>query len=263
MFDLTATIVTYKNELPILRQTIESLNNAFPKVQIVIFDNSLDKEYFSLLKSELCFKNVLFIDSKENKGFGAGHNMAENFCNESKYHLILNPDVIVNKNTLYQIIDYMNANTRIGVISPKILNSDLTFQYSNKRYPTLIALILRRIFKSDDTNIPYFKRKLDYYLLKDIDHAKDFDPPLLSGCFMVFQREVFRAISGFDENFFLYFEDFDICLRVKEHGYRVSYLSSASCIHLWERGNSYKTKHAYNLVKSMIIFYKKWGLKLT
>jgi GT2 family glycosyltransferase len=173
----------------------------------------------------------------------------------SKYHFIINPDILINENTIKNLCDFMDAHPDCAICCPKVLNPDGTVQYLAKRRPTLSALLARRIHKGP------FKKIEDRYLAMELDHSKPFEAEFCTGCFSVIRTDVFKKIKGFDETYFLYFVDADITMEAKKHG-KAYYTPDATVVHMWHRETAKSFKPFMLQLKSMFIYMKKWGYKL-
>ncbi len=262
MIELTVTIVTYNTDLDVLQNAINSILGETEDLFIVVADNNSDKGYYSKLIKQLRHNKIKVVRTELNGGYGYGHNYAESYCVHSKYHLIMNADIVVHEGSLNKMLDYMKNNNDIAILFPKVLNPDGSIQFLNKREPTLIDVALRRMIPNFLSKSKIIKRRMAYYEMRDIGYESNYDLPLVSGCFMLFDRNFFKKVQGFDESFFMYFEDFDICKRVSEAGGRISYIYSASITHFWERGSSKNVNLFLSLIRSMVLYFNKWGWRL-
>jgi GT2 family glycosyltransferase len=259
--ELTVTIVTFKTDLSKLKEAIESVLSEINSVFVIVADNDSGEDYFNALRHCLSNSYVNVLSTKRNGGYGFGHNYAERNCPPSSFHLVMNADVLIHDGALNKMIDYMKKNPSISILAPKVLNPDGSLQYLNKREPTLLDFILRRIFIGPLREISFVKKRLNYFEMRDIGYDNNYDLNRISGCFMLFDRTFFQKVNGFDENFFMYFEDFDLCRRISDVGGRISFISNVSITHYWERGSSKDLKLFISLVKSMVIYFNKWGWK--
>ena len=262
MVELTVTIVTYNTDIDLLHSAINSVVDSKSDVSIVVADNSENDLYHSLLKQQQFGSDkVKVVRTGFNGGYGYGHNYAEKHCPDSKYHLVMNADVVIHANSLDKMLQQMR-DSDISILSPKVLNIDGIIQYLNKREPALIDLVLRRATPSMFLDNKIIKKRMDFYEMRDVGYNSSYDLPLVSGCFMLFARDTFRKVDGFDERYFMYFEDFDICKKVSQAGGRITYMHNASITHFWERGSAKNFGLFVSLVKSMVLYFNKWGWKL-
>lgn len=253
--DLSLAIVTYNNSA-IIEPTINSILASIPTeytYKLYIIDNNSSDYTLDILKK---FEgDIEIINLDNNNGFGYGHNAILNRLN-SRYHIVVNPDIYVeNKEQIKKMINYMDDNLEVGLLSPLIVNPDLTVQYLCKTNPTVFDMLIRRLHPN------LFPKRQDKYVLKDSGYNKIFKIEYASGCFMLFRTELFLKLNGFDESFFMYLEDADITRRVNQISKAV-FFPETRVIHAWERGGHKSLKLAMITIASMITYFKKWGLKL-
>lgn len=248
-------MVAYRNPPAMLRDAIVSFLKTDCHVQLTIVDNSPSRDLSSSLK-DLAVNYHFYGD---NVGFGKGHNWVICSVNNSRYHIILNPDIIISPSTIGNLIAFMNDNPAIGIVSPKILNEDGTIQFLNKRYPSVFDLFLRRFIPSFLQN--FFHERLDRYEMKDVGYDNICDVECISGCFMFCRTDVLKAVGGFDSRYFMYLEDFDLCREVQKAGYRTVYYPFATVTHIWERASHKSLNLARVHIHSAIKYFNKWGWK--
>jgi GT2 family glycosyltransferase len=258
MKDITISIVTYNSE-QYIEKLINSLVISITKTldyMIYIIDNNSNDNTKSIIR-ELENKHKVVIDIIENEkniGFGAAHNMILNKVN-SKYHIAVNPDIVVANKCIIDLMEYMDNHTEIGLISPLIKYPTGETQYLCKRNPTLLDLMIRLLYPNG------FKKRQDYFTMMNTEYNKVFNLEYATGCFMLFRTEVLKKLMGFDEKIFLYLEDADITRRVNQISRSVFYPYSY-VIHEWERGSHKRIKLMIINIKSAIYYFRKWGVKL-
>jgi GT2 family glycosyltransferase len=252
IYDITGTIVLYKNERTILLGAINSFLDTSLQVKLFLVDNSPTDE----LKNIITDSRIEYIHNPSNPGFGTSHNYAiKKSLTLSKYHLVLNPDIYFENNVLKELINYLEKNKNIGVIMPKILYPDGSNQYLAKLLPTPFDFIIRRL-------IPFktFKEKVAYkFELRRSNYTQIIDVPFLSGCFLIFRTKVLDRVNGFDEHIFMYTEDIDICRRINNEKYRSVFYPEVHVYHDHEAKSflSFKIFRVY--LKSAIYYFNKWG----
>lgn len=253
-YDISIGIVTYNNS-KIIEKTINSIvKNIEDKCEyiIYIFDNNSNDNTVELIKK--LNGNICVIETKENRGFGAGHNKALGIIN-SKYHIIVNPDIIIENNCIIEMLEYMDKNTDVGMLTPLIKYPNGEIQYLCKQHPTVLDQAIRLLCKNK------FKKRQAYYTMLDTGYNKEFKVPYASGCFMFLRTDIFKRINGFDENFFMYMEDADITRRVNEISKTIFYPYNY-VIHEWARGSHKNKKLMMISLQSSFYYFKKWGLKI-
>jgi GT2 family glycosyltransferase len=221
--------------------------------EIIVVDNNSTEGNLDELKAR--FSDVYFIELDENVGFGKANNIGVE-KSSGDYILILNPDTVLEENTLQIMYDYMESNKDAGIAGCKVLNSDGSFQLACRRgFPTPWVSFtklfgLQKLFPK----VKIFARYNQTY--KSINETYEIDSVI--GAFMFIRRSVWDEVGGFDEAFFMYGEDIDLCYRVKKKGHKVMYVHTTSIIHY--KGISTKRstidvlQHFYD---AMNIFSKK------
>lgn len=220
-------IYVYYNSFAEIKKSIESIINGNQDLsyEIIIVINGDDCNQANLL-TQLSNK-IKIVHAKENIGFGSANNLGAKNSN-GKYILILNPDTIVYENTLSYIIDELKDNGDIGLANCKLLTEDKSIQKTAiyKRFsPTYLILEYFFVYKW-----PIFKNFVKSYFYNDNDYDKVQNPEVISGAFMMFKRELYTSLKGFDEDFFMYSEDHNICLRAGKKT-KILYLPEVSVTH--------------------------------
>jgi GT2 family glycosyltransferase len=250
MYDISLSIVTYNNG-DIIEKTIESLvshlENKLSYVLYVIDNNSKDD---TVKKVQGCNGNIVLIRNNKNLGFGAGHNEVLDKIN-SKYHIVVNPDITIVNNIIFEMFEYMENHKEIGLLTPLVKYPDGEIQYLCKRNPTVTDLFIRLVFPNS------FKKRQDYFTMKETGYDKPFEVEYATGCFMFFRTEIFKQVKGFDEHIFLYLEDADITRRVNQISKTIFYPYNF-VIHDWQRGAHKNLKLMWINVKSALWYFWKW-----
>lgn len=176
------------------------------------------------------------VRNKEPRGFGANHNTA---CHHASgdFYCVLNPDVRLTSDPFPELVRELSAS-RAGAVAPLIVDSGGTIQDSARRFPT-VASLLRRALPSP---LP-----LDYPI-----GDEPFSPDWVAGMFMLFRSEVFRDIGGFDERYFLYYEDVDLCARLRLRGYDIRLTPRARAVHDAQRDSHRKLAYFARHLRSAL-----------
>ena len=251
-YNISATIVTY-NSYDKCRETLESIYKYTKGVELTVYivDNNSTDRSPERLKED--FPSIVLIKNDDNKGFGHGHNCVLSIL-DSRFHFIVNPDIIIETDIFSELSEYLDKNPDVGLVTPKILNMDGTDQMLPKRDPSVLALLGRRIFKKA------LKNEVGYYQMldKNLDEINDIE--FATGCFFGIDTDLFKEINGFDERFFLYYEDMDITRRARAVR-RAVYNPFFYVYHAWERSSAHSLRYFVVLVKGMFTYFKKWGFK--
>lgn len=246
---VTGCIVTYNNMKTIKKAIDTILEYTDENFRLYVVDNNSTDGTPKFIREN--YPEVCVIETGTNSGFGAGHNIVLPMLS-SEYHIVINPDIVINENAIEKIIDFMDANPDVGLLSPKICFPDGREQILGKRNPRLKYLIASRM--RDEENPSKLLRE---YAMKDCDLSDVTDIENTTGCFMVFRTSVFKELKGFDEGYFMYFEDADIARRAKKIS-RVVYYPHATILHEWGRESKRNFKLMLIHIQSMFRYFFKW-----
>ena len=193
-----------------------------------------------------------------NAGFGHAHNLAFSRLPPAAFHAVINPDVEFPPDAIDAMLAAMNSDATIVLAGPALFNPDGTRQYLCKRYPSLRALFARRFASEAVLRSLSLKRDADYYEMRDADYEGLIEPEFMSGAFMLFRREAYLMLGGFDERFFMYLEDADITLRARAIG-RAVYVPAAKFTHQWARGSHRSRWLTWVTIVSAFRLFNKHG----
>ena len=243
------SIVLFNNELQLIENVLDCCAKEVSSEDIYLIDNSTNSK-LEILKSSYG-TNYL---KEQNRGFGAGHNAAfKNFdlLNRYQYTLILNPDIIFEKNTIINLVKFLDKNIEVGALMPKILNFDGSLQYARRCLPTPKHLFYKKFFPSSNC--------AKEYELKGNEPTKPIQLIAICGCFMLIRNKVLEEVNLFDERFFMYFEDFDLARRISMVS-KVIYYPLEKVYHLAQREHRKNFKLFLYLILSAIKYFLKWGI---
>jgi len=252
--DISVIIVNY-NVKDYLLQCLRSLNASVGSIttEVIVVDN--DSHDGSVEELQPLFPFVRWIALDENIGFGRANNVGLEHAS-GRYVLYLNPDTIIGADTLSVMCRFLDEHPKTGIAGCKVLNPDGSFQVACRRglptpWVSFCKLFgLQRLFPSSKLFAGYNLT----YLPVDASYAVD----ALIGAFMVGRTELMRSLGGFDPAFFMYGEDIDLCYRVQQAGFDVTYVHTTSIVHY--KGESTK-RSSINEVRvfydAMEIFAKK------
>lgn len=272
--DLSIIILNW-NTRDLLEKCLRSLEcpQQGVAVEVIVVDNASEDDSREMVARE--FPQFRLIFNKKNLGFGAGNNVAIP-QSKGRYVMFLNSDTVVMSGALSALVRYGDEHPDIGVLGPKLLNGDGSLQYSCRRFPNLAAGFFRntplgRLFPNN--------RFASDYLMQDWDHATPRDVDWVSGAALMVRREVLDVIGGFDEDYYMYCEDVDLCRRAGnvplpastsagmepgqtaasgERTWRVVYFPDAQIYHLiGKSSDKAPTRMTYEFHRSQYLFYKK------
>lgn len=183
---------------------------------------------------------VTVIENSLPQGFGANHNQAFSRCRE-EFFCVVNPDIILTADIFYHLISLLSRDNA-GAAAPVLVDSSGRLQDSARKFPTP-GRIVSRVFRRK-------KHGCDYPLSDDY-----ISPDWIAGMFMLFPSRVYRKIGGFDERYFMYCEDADICMRLRNSGYTVLVNTRVQAVHNPRRKSHYSPKHLWWHITSLLRFF--------
>ena len=258
---LSIIIVNYKTAA-LTKTLIESLlSDTLPQgTEIIVVDNNSGDDSVFLLRSD--FPEITVIDNKENTGLSGGTNTAIEYAGGA-YYLILNPDMVAIPGSVKTLVDYMDANSDVGISAGKLLSPSGELQYSSYRFYTPATIFYRRTWLGKTEKGQLIN---DRFLMKDFDHESEKDVDWLMGSCLMVRAKAAKEVGGMDERFFLYFEDVDWCRRMWEKGWRVVYVPSASFSHFHQRSSEggsllslFTNRAVREHIKSAVKYFLKFG----
>ena len=188
---------------------------------------------------------IYFITNKEVKGFGENHNYAFN-SSTCDYFVIINPDVRIKKICFKDLIKYFNIDNTF-LLSPKAVDESNHMQDNAREFPSLITPILRKL------NFLQKNKYNDSHDYNEVDWV--------SGMFMIMKSENFKNIGMFDSKFFMYYEDVDLCKRIKISGGKTLRINTQTVIHVGNHQSHKSFKFFYIHLKSMLYYHIKYLFK--
>ena len=259
--DISIIIVYYKSE-EITKNCLKSIKQAdlsgFSYEIIVVNNSAEDKQ------AEQEFKEIIpgikFIQSEKNLGMGKGNNLGIKQA-QGDFILILNADIIVKKGAIETLFNFIKNDSNIGLVAPKLLNSDNSLQISCFRFPKFWIPIVRRTFLGK-----FFKNYLDEFIMADFDRNNIREVDWIMGSCFLARKEALKKIGNFDPRYFMYLEDVDLCRSLWAAGYKVFYNPESEIIHDHGRASAkekwylapFKNKLAQEHIKSWLRYFWKW-----
>lgn len=246
---ISGCIVTYNGGDEVV-SCIESILSYTKNIDFTLYvsDNFSTDNTVELIRHH--FPEVIVLENEKNGGFGYGHNQVIPLLN-SDYHCVINPDIVVDSEVISNLVNYLQEHSQIGLITPKILNQDGTEQYLPKRNPKFSYVILSKF--------PGLKKFRREYTRQDEEFNQPTEVDFCTGCFFLTPTEVFKKMGGFDDHFYMYFEDGDLSRRVKKAGYEVVFHPLEQVYHHWHRENTKNIKGILRFLHSMIKYFVRWG----
>jgi N-acetylglucosaminyl-diphospho-decaprenol L-rhamnosyltransferase len=247
--DLSIVIVGWNTKV-LLKQCLDSVYANPPQCNfdVWVVDNSSSDDSVSMVKS--CFPGIHLIENRKNVGFAAANNQALQQC-QGTYILLLNPDTIVKQNVFDRLLSYMKDNPQVGGTGPRLLNGDGSFQLSCYPFPSVSREFWRLFYL--DKIIPYGiydSQKWNQNTPRDVDS--------IQGACLLVRKEALSQVGTFDESFFLYSEEIDLCYRIKKGGWQLAWIPDVEVIHFGgQSSKQVATQSFLNLYRGKVKFFRK------
>jgi len=268
---LSVSIVLHNSPVELLRRALQSLHSSaqlaweagcLDRVTVYLVDNASEEMYRAQLERELAgapqseFFSVLYSAQASNRGFGYGHNTVLPLLT-SDFHLVLNPDVELEGDTLRAGILTLQQGDDIALASPMVLGGNGAQEFLCKRYPSVLVLFLRGFAPRMVRRL--FQQRLADYEMRDMcSGSQQVNVAIASGCFMLMRTATLRAVRGFNDDFFLYFEDFDLSLRLREQG-RLVFDPAMRIVHHGGYAANKGWLHLKYFISSAVMFFNRHG----
>lgn len=220
--------------------------------EVIVVDNHSDD--FSVEAVRQSYPVVRILPQERNLGFGAGHNRAFE-QSRGRFVFVLNPDSHLSSAAIVALIGCAEQHPESAIFGPRVLNPDGSVQHSARRFPTLAAglyrhSVLGRLFP----NNPAVRN----YLQTDWDHRDSREVDWVSGCAMLIRRSALVQMGGFEEVYYMYVEDVDICWRARQAGWTVWFCAQAEVTHRKARASDLApNRMIYHHHRSMYIFFRR------
>jgi N-acetylglucosaminyl-diphospho-decaprenol L-rhamnosyltransferase len=229
--------VVSHGQAELVSRFLEDLGHLTPSLDVILTCNIPDPDP---MPSE-GLPNFRRIDNSSPKGFGANHNAAFEHCT-SEFFCVANPDVRLTRDPFDELIPCMD-DPEVGLVAPRVVDPAGNHEDSARYFPTPASLA-GKMLGLGEGRYP-------------VDGEDAVAVEWVAGMFMLFRAEAFRAIGGFDERFFLYYEDVDICARLWKAGWRVQLHPEVSVIHAAQRTSRRKALYMATHLASMARYFAK------
>ncbi len=272
---LSASIVTFRSNVALFSALVESLvcalrraRTEFPVVTdlaVVINDTreediaAIERAVEKIRASAPEYVRLRVVKGHGNVGYGAGQNRALETVS-SDYHLILNPDVFLETDAVLEGLRYLDEHAEVAMLVPQGFDPQNEYARLSKRHPTLLVLLLRAFaVRSSDGLLGRRVARYTYGGELPCDAPKSIT--LASGCFMLCRTDTLKKVNGFDERYFLYFEDYDLSLRVKNYGPIVE-LPQARITHYGGHTARRDLRRVVHFLRSGVRFFNRYGWRI-
>lgn len=272
--ELSVSVVLHHSDIDRLEVCLNSLRASIAEAihrgllqsaRISLVDNSCEERYRlavnGLLDSlaEVPGQTSELLSLSENRGFGHAHNRVMDSV-PSDFHLILNPDTELEPAALSAGITAIMEEGAV-LASPRVVGADGQQEFLCKRYPSVMLLLLRGFAPGFVRR--WFQPRLSEYEMRDVCIGNErADVPIASGCFMLVRVSALRETGGFDDGYFLYFEDFDLSIRLQSRG-RLVYVPEMRIKHYGGYAARKGLRHLRHFVASGVRFFHRYGWRWT
>lgn len=255
MNPFAVAIISY-NTWEHLRACLATVTAETPS-EIVVVDNASSDCSAAMVETQ--YPPVILQVNKTNVGYGAAANQAIARC-RAKYILLLNPDTRLRPGTLAVLNRYLDQNPRAAIVGPRLVEEDGTLQASCYPFPTP----LNTFFENSKTAV-FLGRRIRRHVpvlrnlyLRTWAHDQPKVVPWIKGAALAIRRTAFEAVRGFDESYFMYFEDADLCYRLKTAGWEVHFTPESTVVHAGGASTwKYRTEMNVRLLTSTLRFYER------
>jgi len=257
--DLSLIILNY-NTKNLLRECLRGIRICAPKLamEVIVVDNASSDKSVEMVVAE--FPEVKVIRAESNLGYAGGNNLGIKAA-VGRYIMVMNADILLMPDALERLVSFMDANPKVGLVGPQLLNPDRTIQRSCYRFHSLLTPIYRRTVVG---LLPFARQSNSDYLMKDFDHGSERDVDWLLGGALVARREAVAEVGPLDTGFFMYMDDTDWCRRFWEKGWRVTYCPEAKMVHFHQRQSSggvvalFRKPTARYHARSAVTYFRKY-----
>ena len=250
MASIAVVIVNY-NTRDYLRECLGAVLLEAP-YQVVVVDNASSDGSVEMVRA--CYPSVKLHENVLNRGYGAAANQGIADCT-AEYVLLLNSDTLVHAGALHALAAYLDQHPDVAIVGPRLVNPDGTLQLSCYPFPGTFKWFLHyEVSGQLIRRVPILRD----YQRRTWPHTKAQPVPWVMGAALTIRREAFEAVGGFDESFFMYCEETDLCYRLKSVDWQVHFVPTATVMHVGQAStNQYRTEMAVQHIASRLLFYRK------
>jgi GT2 family glycosyltransferase len=272
---LCVSVVVHNSSLERLEATLRCLaaalrwavdDGALDAVEVVLYDNASHAAYQDSLGKRVAALadqfppplHLMQMRSEENRGYGRGVNEAAK-ARDAEFLLVLNPDIDLAPDAIVAALACLKRRGDAVCVAPRCTGRTGEPEYLCKRYPAVLDLLLRGLALAPLERL--FHKRLAHYEYRELSGATASEVMLVSGACMFMRRAAFDAVGGFDAGFFMYFEDFDLSMRLRERG-ALLFEPTMSVVHYGGYASRKGRRHIRWFLGSALRFYRRHGWRL-
>ncbi len=244
---LSVITVSYNNESTIGEYLEDVKKNLPDDSEIIVVDNASSDKTVEVLKKDKTIKLLL---NPRNLGFGQANNQAVKIA-LGEYLFFLNPDTRVQGEAIKKLLNYIQENSQVGIVAPKLILSTGCVQRSVRNFPTIWGAFKESLLGS--------KGAYDFY---EINGGKPVEVESVVGAAMMISKRLLELVGGFDSRYFMYFEDLQLCKDIKKLSKKIVYLPEAEVIHVVGVSTKSNPKTLELIKESAEIYHGKLGSKI-
>lgn len=241
-------IVTWNNE-DIIRRCVESIRHICETIEVIVVDNNSSDRTLEIVKASC--PDAILIENTRNEGYAKANNEAL-AISKGEYLLLLNSDAILLEGSIDKLLEFMAYKSSAGVVGPQLVYPDGSLQRSYGNFPSIFRQLINLIITN--SNFEKFK------IMRNKHYPnKSCNVDYIEGACMLIRRGVIDDIGNFDESFYFYGEDADLCYRAKRCGWEITFVPESKVIHLRGASSTKKDRNRYTfpLIKAQAYFVRK------
>lgn len=249
---ISILIVNY-NTRELLRNTLISIQKFVDiPYEVIVVDNASSDQSYELLSP--IFPDFTFIKSEENLGFAKGNNLALSHA-KGDFIFFLNPDTEIQDHSLEKLHQYLHQNPKVGIVAPKLVYGNGTIQRSKRPFYSFWgSLFDNRFMNPIIARYPFITKMMPFIS----NHSESGRADWIKGAAFLMRGDLARKLNGFDEQFWIYGEEMDLCKQVWNSGFEVHYLSEAVIVHFEGQSTRQSSQKMFiQNYKSLYLYLKK------
>ncbi len=248
---LVDVVIVNHNTREYLRDCLKSISQAM-FAQVIVVDNASSDGSAEMVKLE--FPSIELITNEVNIGYGPAANQAI-AVGSAKYILLLNSDVLLDASAAIDLCDYMECHPRVAILGPQLVRRDGITQHTCFPFPNIVEMFF------DISNLAYLYGSIPYLknlYIRTWSQDQSREVPWVLGAAMMMRREAYQQVHGFDESFYMYYEEVDLSFRLGEKAWKTHFTPAVRAIHIGGASTQQRyTEMLVQLYKSLTLFYRR------